>query len=146
VTKHHVQSFIHFDVFATMGLQDSFPAYGGRGPSDLRLGIALGSIATIFIFLRVYVRLRVTQFGTASLIWALLAWGFTAITQVLGIVSVLHGLGNHISVVTETGELHNFLLFTWTTVFFFNIAIPVGKVAVAMFLIEMNQQTSPWIP
>lgn len=49
----------------------------------------------------------------------------------------------------ELGELHNFLLFTWITVFFFNLAIPAGKVAVAAFLIEMNGQSSEspaWYP
>lgn len=55
---------------------------------------------------------------------------------------MLHGLGNHITVIIEVGELHKFLLFTWITVFFFNLAIPTGKVAVAAFLIEMNGQGS----
>lgn len=45
-------------------------------------------------------------------------------------------------IIVKTGQLHNFLLFTWTTVFFFNLAIPIGKVAVAAFLIEMNAQSS----
>jgi hypothetical protein len=66
----------------------------------------------------------------------------TVITQVFGIISILHGLGNHVEVLMETGELHNFLLFTWITVFWFNMAIPLGKVAVAAFLIEMNAQSS----
>ena len=57
-----------------MSLHDRFPAYGGRGPGDLRLGIALGTIATIFMVLRVYVRLRVNKFGTVALIWSLVAW------------------------------------------------------------------------
>ncbi|CAG8937896.1 unnamed protein product [Penicillium salamii] len=95
--------------------------------------------------LRVYVRLRMNKFGTSSLIWALIAWFFTTLTQIFGIISVLHGLGNHITVVEEVGELHNFLLFTWITVFFFNLAIPTGKVAVAAFLIEMNSQSNPKI-
>ncbi|RJE26965.1 hypothetical protein PHISCL_00666 [Aspergillus sclerotialis] len=131
-----------------MGLQERFPAYGGRGPADMRLGIALAVITTIFILLRVYVRLRINKFGTAALIWTLVAWytdikeTFTVITQVLGILAILHGLGNHMTVIAETGQLHHFLLFTWTTVFFFNLAIPVGKVAVAAFLIEMNAQSS----
>lgn len=67
---------------------------------------------------------------------------FTVLTQIFGIISVLHGLGNHITIIQEKGELHNFLLFTWITVFFFNLAIPVGKVAAAAFLIEMNGQGS----
>lgn len=46
------------------------------------------------------------------------------------------------SIIAKTGELHKFLLFTWITVFFFNLAIPTGKVAVAAFLIEMNGQGS----
>lgn len=66
----------------------------------------------------------------------------TVITQIFGVLSALHGLGNHMTVLIEVGELHNFLLFTWITVFFFNIAIPIGKVAVAAFLIEMNGQSS----
>ena len=57
-----------------MSLHDQFPAYGGRGPSDLRLGIALGTIATIFMILRVYVRCRVNKFGTTALLLSLLAW------------------------------------------------------------------------
>lgn len=57
-------------------------------------------------------------------------------------MSILHGLGNRIVEVEAAGQLHNYLLFTWTTVFFFNLAIPTGKVAVAAFLIEMNSQGS----
>lgn len=66
------------------------------------------------------------------------------ITQVFAILAVLHGLGNHMSRLVELGELHNFLLFTWITVFFFNLTIPIGKVAVAAFLIEMNAQSSTY--
>jgi hypothetical protein len=57
-----------------MGLHENYPAYGGRGPSDLRLGLGLGSVATIFMILRVYVRLRVNKFGTTALILSLVAW------------------------------------------------------------------------
>jgi hypothetical protein len=57
-----------------MSLQDRYPAYGGRGPADLRVGLGLGAVATIFMILRVYVRLRVNKFGTTALIWALVAW------------------------------------------------------------------------
>lgn len=46
------------------------------------------------------------------------------------------------TLIIEVGQLHNFLKFTWITVFFFNLAIPTGKVAVAAFLIEMNGQSS----
>ena len=142
-----------------MSLYDRFPAYGGRGPSDLRLGLTLGIIATIFMILRVYVRLRLNKFGTTALLLSLLAWVcsffclekvkwtdsaklLTTMTQTFGILSVLHGLGNHITVIEEVDELHNFLLFTWITVFFFNLAIPTGKVAVCAFLIEMNGPSS----
>ncbi|KAJ5195423.1 uncharacterized protein N7498_008861 [Penicillium cinerascens] len=128
-----------------MSLEEKFPAYGGRGPADFRLGIALGLVATTFMILRVYVRLRVNKFGTTALLLSLLAWLFTMLTQVFGFLSVLHGLGNHITVIMKVGELHNFLLFTWITVFFFNLAIPTGKVAVAAFLIEMNGQGNPKI-
>ncbi|KAJ5384074.1 hypothetical protein N7517_001985 [Penicillium concentricum] len=128
-----------------MGLHTSFPAYGGRGPSDLRLGIALGTIATIFTALRVYVRIRMNKFGTTSLIWALVAWLLTTVTQIFAVISIFHGLGNHISIVQEVGDLQSYLLFTWITVFFFNLAIPVGKVAVAAFLIELNSQSNPKI-
>ncbi|KAJ5234167.1 uncharacterized protein N7469_003335 [Penicillium citrinum] len=128
-----------------MSLHEKYPAYGGRGPTDLRLGISLAVIATIFMAMRVYVRLRVNKFGTTALIWSLIAWLFTAITQIFGILSVLHGLGNHITIITKVGELHHFLLYTWVTVFFFNLAIPTGKVAVAAFLIEMNGQGNPKI-
>ncbi|KAJ5513692.1 hypothetical protein N7463_003244 [Penicillium fimorum] len=124
-----------------MGLHESFPAYGGRGPNDIRLGLALGAIATIFTALRVYVRIRMNKFGTASLIWALIAWLLTTITQIFAVISILHGLGNHISIVQKVGDLQDYLLFTWITVFFFNMAIPVGKVAVAVFLIELNSQS-----
>ena len=36
----------------------------------------------------------------------------------------------------------HFLFYTWITVFFFNLAIPTGKIAVAAFLIDINAQTS----
>lgn len=49
-------------------------------------------------------------------------------------------------IIEETGELRNYLFFTWITVFFFNLAIPTGKIAVAAFLIEMNAQGSKFFP
>ncbi|KAJ5278958.1 hypothetical protein N7478_004330 [Penicillium angulare] len=128
-----------------MGLHDRYPAYGGRGPGDLRLGIGLGVVATIFMAMRIYVRLRINKFGTTALIWSLVAWFLTAITQTFGVISILHGLGNKLEVVIATNQLGNYLLFTWITVFFFNMAIPIGKVAVAAFLIEMNKQGNPKI-
>lgn len=57
-----------------MGLKESFPAYGGRGPNDVRTGIALAVITTIIIVLRIYVRLRINKFGTVALIWTLVSW------------------------------------------------------------------------
>ena len=57
-----------------MSLEERFPAYGGRGPGDLRLGIALAIIATIFMAMRVYVRLFMNKFGTAALMLSLAAW------------------------------------------------------------------------
>lgn len=57
-----------------MSLYDKYPAFGGRGPLDMRVGVSLGLVATIFMILRVYVRLRINKFGTAALIWALVAW------------------------------------------------------------------------
>ncbi|KAJ5489729.1 hypothetical protein N7539_004619 [Penicillium diatomitis] len=126
-------------------LEEKYPAYGGRGPGDLHLGITLAIIATIFMSLRVYVRLFINKFGTTALILSLIAWLLTAITQTFGVLAVLHGLGNHVTSIAQVGELGNFLFYTWMTVFFFNLAIPTGKVAVAAFLIEMNGQGNPKI-
>lgn len=70
----------------------------------------------------------------------------TTITQTFGVISILHGLGNHLEIIEEVGELRNYLFFTWITVFFFNLAIPTGKIAVAVFLIEMNAQGSEFFP
>ena len=55
-------------------LHERFPAFDGRGHGDMRVGIALGVIATLFIILRIYVRLRINKFGTSALVWALIAW------------------------------------------------------------------------
>lgn len=57
-----------------MSFHDQYPAYGGRGPGDFRLGVSLAVIATIFMILRVYVRLRVNKFGTTALLLSLLAY------------------------------------------------------------------------
>lgn len=64
-----------------MSLEEKFPAYGGRGPGDLRLGIALAVIATIFMAMRVYVRLFMNKFGTTALMWSLTAWVWSIYTQ-----------------------------------------------------------------
>ncbi|KAF7717206.1 Uncharacterized protein PECH_004060 [Penicillium ucsense] len=128
-----------------MGLRDTYPAYGGHGPEDLRLGLGLGSVATIFMILRVYVRLRINTFGTRALILSLVAWLLTAITQTFSVIAILHGLGNHVETILHHGDLRKYLLFTWITIFFFNLAIPTGKVAVVAFLIEMNAQGNPRI-
>lgn len=152
----------------TMNLKERYPAFGGRGPGDMSVGIALGVVATIFIALRIYVRLRINTFGTSALIWALFAWvrerpflpsyyisvriiliyiltrrqTCTVVTQICGIIAALHGLGNHMTVIMAKGNLQTYLLFTWITVFFFNLAIPAGKVAVSAYLIELNGQGS----
>ncbi|KAJ5885500.1 hypothetical protein N7495_010010 [Penicillium taxi] len=126
-----------------MGLHDLYPAYGGRGPGDLKIGLSLGAIATIFMIMRVYVRLRLNKFGTTALIWSLVAWTFTSVTQSMSILSILYGQGQHIDIVSKTGNLEKYLVFTWVTVFLFSIAIPIGKVAVCAFLLEMNGPGNP---
>lgn len=68
------------------------------------------------------------------------------VTQILGVLAALHGLGNHIEVVLEKGEGQNFLKFAWLTMFFFLIAIATGKAAVAMFLMEINGQVCKSLP
>ena len=45
-------------------------------------------------------------------------------------------------VIVETDTTHYYLLYTWVTVFFFNMAIPTGKVAVAAYLMEMSGPSS----
>ena len=57
-----------------MGLEAQYPAYGGRGPVCLRVGLGLAALATVLIFLRLYVRLRISTAGTKALIWAIAAW------------------------------------------------------------------------
>ncbi|KAF2233624.1 hypothetical protein EV356DRAFT_468184 [Viridothelium virens] len=128
-----------------MDLYQQYHAYGGRGPTCVRTGLSLAVLATILIILRIYVRLRINNLGTTALLWAIAAWGLTVVTQVFGVLAALHGLGNHMTVLLETGEAHNFLKFTWLTVFFFCIAIATGKAAVAVFLIEITGLAYPKI-
>lgn len=71
-----------------MSFHDKFPAYGGRGPADVRLGIGLAIVATIFMILRVYVRLRVNKFGTTALLLSLLAW--VCYSSLQSIIDVVH--------------------------------------------------------
>ncbi|KAI9699843.1 MAG: hypothetical protein M1820_007018 [Bogoriella megaspora] len=123
-----------------MDLFEKYDAYGGQGPKSVRTGLSLGALATILIILRIYVRLRISTLGTTALFWAIAAWVLTVVTQTFGVLAALHGLGNHITVLLETGETHNFLKFTWLTVFFFCIAIATGKAAVAVFLLEVTGQ------
>lgn len=62
----------------------------------------------------------------------------TVVTQILGLLATFHGLGNHMTVIVEKNEAQNFLKFTWTCVFFFNLAIATGKAAVVSFLVEIS--------
>ncbi|KAI9687093.1 MAG: hypothetical protein M1822_002503 [Bathelium mastoideum] len=128
-----------------MGLHQQYDAYGGRGSSCIGTGLSLGTLATILIILRIYIRLRINNLGTTALIWAIAAWALTVTTQVFGVLAALHGLGNHMIVLIETGEAHNFLKFTWLTVFFFCINIATGKAAVAVFLMEITGLAYPKI-
>lgn len=70
----------------------------------------------------------------------------TAIDCVFAVLATLYGCGNHIEIVAATGSLRPFLKYTWITVFFFNLAIPLGKVAAAAFLLEINGQSSTMTP
>ena len=45
-------------------------------------------------------------------------------------------------IIEETKDVHSYLLYTWVTVFFFNMAIPTGKVAVSAYLMEMSGPSS----
>lgn len=78
-----------------MSLKQSFPAYGGRGPSDMRVGIAMGVITTIIMVLRVYVRLRINKFGTAALIWTLVSWVCWTLFPGISITLTLFIIGIH---------------------------------------------------
>ncbi|KAF2229101.1 hypothetical protein EV356DRAFT_437826, partial [Viridothelium virens] len=120
-----------------MDLYKHYHAYGGRGPTCVRVGLSLGTLATILIILRIYVRLRINRTGTTALLWAIATWILSVTTEVFTILAALHGLGNHMTVIIEEGQAQNFLKFTWLTVFFFHIGIPTGKTAVAVFLMEI---------
>lgn len=51
-----------------------YPAYGGRGPIIVGVGLALGSITTMLLLLRLYVRFAITPHGGWALAWAGCAW------------------------------------------------------------------------
>ena len=60
------------------------------------------------------------------------------IAQVIGTVAVNYGLGNQWLVILELGMTKQFLLFTWLAIWLFQVAIPIGKVAVASFLLALH--------
>lgn len=68
----------------------------------------------------------------------------TVATFVLAEIAIHHGFGNHLPVVEESGQLQKCLLFTWLTIFVFNIALPIGKIAVSSFLLEIVGFTSEY--
>jgi hypothetical protein len=93
-----------------MSLQERYPAYGGRGPADLRVGLGLGAVATIFLILRIYVRLRVNKFGTTALIWALVAW----VGVITSILSGPHRLTSSIASNDYHTMLWRYFRSSWT--------------------------------
>lgn len=61
----------------------------------------------------------------------------TTITFLVGIFAVHAGIGNHVYIVEESGQLKNLLIWAWVTVSLFNVALPLGKIAVSAFLLEI---------
>ena len=63
------------------------------------------------------------------------------VTSVVSTISVVYGVGNHLSIIEKSGQLHNTLLFIWLSCFFFFLNIPVGKVAVSAMLVAFMGKT-----
>ncbi|KAI9651517.1 MAG: hypothetical protein M1831_000791 [Alyxoria varia] len=132
----------HWAVIIARTLWDMPPTYGGNGPSLLKLGWALGAIATTIIILRIYTRIKVTSVGNWALFWALVAWTLTMLVQCFGTLAIHNGVGNHIEIIAENGRLEQYLLYTWIAITFFHPACAFSRVSVASFLLEIQSQTN----
>lgn len=56
-------------------------------------------------------------------------------------VDVSHGLGNHLVILEQAGEVSNFLFYTWMVCFWFDLNVPVGKFSAVSLLLAVHQQT-----
>ena len=61
----------------------------------------------------------------------------TIVCQAFFVPAVLHGLRNHINVVEGAGQLGTMVKFTWLSFFFFDVSLPLGKIAVSSFLLSV---------
>ena len=55
--------------------------------------------------------------------------------------AVEYGMGNHLPVIKEAGQTESFLFFSWWGIWIFHVALPLGKVAVASFLLALLADT-----
>ncbi|KAI9727463.1 MAG: hypothetical protein M1828_006405 [Chrysothrix sp. TS-e1954] len=120
------------------GRSSGTPGTEDRGPTIQAISWSLGILSTILLFLRIYTRLRVSAQDTAALVWAIVAWALTVTSQVVGAFAIKYGLGQHMNAVEQSGEVGNFLLWSWIAIFIFHVYVPLGKVAAASFLIAVH--------
>lgn len=57
---------------------------------------------------------------------------------ILATVDVSRGMGNHIMVLEEAGELSGFLFRTWMVFFWYNVSVPLGKVPAISLLVDLH--------
>ncbi|KAI9720481.1 MAG: hypothetical protein M1828_005652 [Chrysothrix sp. TS-e1954] len=126
--------FVRRDTTAD-GVNDS------KGHTVLGVAWGLASFCTILMILRVFTRLRVSALGTPALCWALFAWIWTFVGVIFATFAVKYGLGKHLDDVEAEGNTSKFLLWSWLLMFIFNVAMPLGKVAAASFLLALHAQT-----
>ena len=136
---------------------------GGRGPAIIATGWSLCGITTCLLILRIYTYVHITKTrsgGGWALSWACFAWVspstihtshpfhtdsiqqlLTTITESTAVVAVHNGVGNHLLIIAAHNRLKQYLLFTWITTTLFCIAITVGRIAVASFLLAVQART-----
>lgn len=141
-------------------------AYGGQGPTILIVSWTLFGVSTLLIFLWICYRKRTASEVGCAVYLAICAWvsplhyildpqntndtrfacQMSAVAaHIFGTVAVYYGLGNDIFVSLEAGTDRRFLLFTWLSIWTFQLAIPLGKVAVSSFLLSLHPITRTYL-
>lgn len=133
----------------------------GEGLGVVAVAWSFAGVGTVLMALRAYVRLSVTTGGEWALFWACCSWvrqfalnrlqflpfragadlikATLVVSMSVATVAVHYGLGNHIGMIEQAGEetARRFLLFTWLAITMFYVSIPLLKIAVSSFLVEV---------
>ncbi|GAB1319420.1 hypothetical protein MFIFM68171_09630 [Madurella fahalii] len=103
---------------------------GGTGPNQIAAAFITWAVAAIFVFLRIWTRVKIVGVVRVS-DWVIILSVAAALGQCISkIHECLHGIGKHIQDIDFAAESYSMLQAWWCTLFTYNLTLSLTKISI----------------